>query len=158
MKNPYKVKPRKMAAFFLYYAYQRQHMVNVGKLQALIFYAQAWNLAMYLEPLFEEPIYANQEGPALKSIDQFFGKFGDNPIVELPDKPELHSDIDLHLQDVYQMYGKLTPAVLMDMTTQETPWQEVWEENGKDWIHAIKEETMKVYYQARLNNESPGPI
>ena len=150
MKNPHKAAPRIISAFFLSYT-KPEHMLNSAKIQKLVYYAQAWNLAMYEETLFEEPIYANENGPALKSLEKVFQEFGYKPITLSIKKPSLHRDIEGHLQDVYDTYGHLVEGDLVLMSTNEDPWRLAHHEGKKeDWSDVIQLEEIKNYYRSRL--------
>lgn len=55
--------------------------IDPMKLQKLLFYAQAWRLALKGEPLFVEEVYAWPWGPVVPNIYGMFKDFGRHPIV-----------------------------------------------------------------------------
>ena len=52
------------------------------KLQKLVYYAQAWHLALRDVPLFEEDFEAWVHGPVIPALYQEYKKFGWRPILE----------------------------------------------------------------------------
>lgn len=48
------------AAFIIEESNRRGNPVDYEKLQCLLYYSQAWYLAWYGEPLFDDPIYAEE--------------------------------------------------------------------------------------------------
>lgn len=92
------------------------------KLQKLIYYAQAWSLALLNTELFEEEIEAWAHGPVAPSVYHRFKGCGWDAL-ELPDQcPEI-ADIHIELlNDVLGVYGECTAKHLEQLTHQEEPW------------------------------------
>ncbi|MEB3206441.1 MAG: type II toxin-antitoxin system antitoxin SocA domain-containing protein [Vampirovibrionales bacterium] len=96
------------------------------KLQKLVYYAQGFHLALYDEPLFDEPIVAWTHGPVVYSLYQRFKENGSQGI----EKPELSDDSPFSneqkelLNEIYQVYGQFSAWKLRNMTHEEKPWQE----------------------------------
>lgn len=55
--------------------------INNLKLLSLLYYAQAWHLAVKGVPLFKETIHASIYGPIVKDIYNQFSDFGNKPII-----------------------------------------------------------------------------
>jgi uncharacterized phage-associated protein len=55
-------------------------LVTSLKLQRLLYYVQAWYLAIYEQPLFQEPLYADPNGPIQPDVFNHFAPFGDGPV------------------------------------------------------------------------------
>ena len=93
------------------------------KLQKLLYYAQAFNLAINNKPLFEEDIIAWEHGPVVKEVYDIYSQYSGGVIpipkeeVKLTDKEH-----DL-LVSVWNVYGQFSAWRLRDMTHSETPWK-----------------------------------
>lgn len=119
------------------------------KLQKLIYYAQAWSLALRERPLFEEDLQAWAHGPVADSVYQ---KYRDASWAALP-PPEVVPDIDAddaeHLSTILATYGDFSAKHLERMTHAETPWLEA--RNGlPDEARSrepISRETMTSFYR-----------
>jgi uncharacterized phage-associated protein len=97
------------------------------RLQKLLYYAQAWSLAMRDKPLFDDRIEAWASGPVVPSVlDRFVG-LGQRSI--LPDDVDEERDIEMELEDVdfvasvWHSYKAFSPSQLRDMTREEDPWR-----------------------------------
>ena len=119
------------------------------RLQKLIYYAQAWNLAFFDEPLFWEPIEAWTHGPVVRSI---FDRFRDSgwEALSIPEVcPELDPrTIDL-LKEILRVYGQLSAKHLEKLTHQEGPWKEAQGDLPVEaWsANIISEDSMKAFYK-----------
>lgn len=126
------------------------------KLQKIVYYCQAWNLAIHDEPLFDEPIEAWVHGPAVLSLYRRFKDGGDlaidtsdvgtDPLEELSDRDR--SLID----EVWNTYGPLSGSQLRNLTHQEAPWRNARGACGEydRCSQAIDHDTMRSYYRSRL--------
>ena len=75
------LKPLEIANFFIKIANsENEGSITNMKLNKLLYFAQAWSLTKYGEPLFEEEIQAWQHGPVVPSIYKAFRICGYNPI------------------------------------------------------------------------------
>ena len=92
------------------------------KLQKLVYYAQAWAITLFDNPLFDEDFQAWTHGPVLYSL---FVKYRDYGWDSLPIPnvcPEFNEDIENLLQDILNIYGKYSAKYLENLTHQESPW------------------------------------
>lgn len=122
------------------------------KLQKLCYYAQAWHLAWYDEPLFPENFQAWVNGPVCPqlyalhrgkySIDAQHLTSGDSTALSLPQKQ--------HVLDIKNHYGQLSGAELSELTHQETPWRVARGESGPSDRSAavIPQESLAMFYGA----------
>ena len=94
------------------------------KLQKLVYYAQAWFLALYDKRLFAEEFQAWIHGPVVPSVYDRFKKNGWKPILAKVDKPQLSDDIQEHLEEILRVFNKYTALDLEIMTHSELPWME----------------------------------
>ncbi len=134
----------------LFAADKRGISVTNLKLQKLIYYAQAWHLAIWDEPLFDDRIEAWIHGPVVPPVFGRFKQYRWNPIAvanaESGDVDEEY--IREHIEEVLEAYGNLTGPQLETLTHQEDPWKIA--RNGippdSPSNAIISHESMKDYY------------
>ena len=127
------------------------------KLQKLLYYAQAWHLANFEAPLFNEEIKAWTHGPVVPSVWHLYKDRGWLPL-EAEASPQIDKDTTAFLEKVFSAYGGFTAKKLEQMTHAEKPWLEA---RGSLPLEAkcdvpIKRDTMRDYYAARLNQNGSG--
>lgn len=96
------------------------------KLQKLIYYAQAWSLALPSrgEPLFDEEIQAWAHGPVVESVFQQH-RGGSWEALPAPDAvPEVTAEDTEHLKEILAVFGEYSAKQLERMTHSEEPWVE----------------------------------
>lgn len=97
--------------------------LSTTKLQALIYLAQGWSLALREAPLFEEPFHAWSNGPI--SPELFRGHRGVFSVTDWPmgNARELDEEDDIILDAVVNNYGALSGGDLRDRDfTNGAPW------------------------------------
>lgn len=144
---------KRIAKYFIWKAAQENRKISNKKLQKLLYYAQAWNLAIKNKPLFKDDIEAWIHGPTVRSVYIEFKKFGFSPITLAVEEKEIKDlEKDDLLNEVWQLYGKYDADYLETLTHNEKPWQEAREglEYDESSNNIINQETMKKYYQERL--------
>ena len=96
------------------------------KLQKLVYYAQAWSLALFEKPLFAEDFQAWAHGPVAPSIYRAVAGKGWNALAPFSDRePAIFVDDQLALlSEVAEIYGAYTAKGLEAMTHSEAPWVE----------------------------------
>src|SRR5690349_1985396 len=111
-----------VADYFLFRAKKESKKISNKKLQKLVYYAQAWTLAMTNKPLFSEKIEAWIHGPAIPSLYKKFKKYGSKPISldQLSSKQPSLSSNEV-LDEVWRVYGKYDANYLEILTHQEDP-------------------------------------
>lgn len=123
------------------------------KLQKLVYYAQAWSLAILERPLFDEDLEAWAHGPVAETVWQ---KYRDSGWDAIPPPKENLVPVDDDaldiLEDVHLIYGDLSAKRLERMTHSELPWREARgnlppeaRSNTK-----IRKDTMATYYRGQL--------
>ena len=109
------------------------------KLQKLVYYAHAWSLAVFDEPLIIDRIEAWKFGPVIPTLYHEFKSFGNrkidrlaaeldfNSLREIPaELPEGSSDEKALVQKIWEIYGELTPVQLSNMTHRSSePWSQI---------------------------------
>lgn len=121
------------------------------KLQKLVYYAQAWSLALRDEPLFPEKIKAWVHGPVVPQLYHRFKDFGAGPINLKPDLPAIDADEQDLLDDVLEVYLGFSSWDLERLTHDEEPWQEARAGLAPDEPSdaEISTETMGRFYRER---------
>jgi len=144
-----------------------ESMVEAGetlvllKLQKLLYYVQAWNLAFTEEPLFEGKFQAWVHGPVNREIyDRFsfnkilYSSVGSEDLRSGWETMELPKDAKIHIENVLEVYGGLAASQLEEMTHGEEPWinaRHGYKPNERCEVE-IEEEEMRTYYAARLED------
>jgi len=119
------VTPSHVADYLLAESRDRGEVLTNLKLQKLLYYAQAWHLALYKKPLFDEDFQAWVHGPVLPSQYRRFSRNEWRPITEQVDRPHFDdADIEKFLNEVIDVFGTETAVSLELMTHRERPWLE----------------------------------
>ena len=96
------------------------------------------------KPLFAETFEAWQYGPVNPKIYNYFKKYGRN---EIPKKEEILYVTDVESEEtieaVWNNYGDYNAFELVEMTHEQTPWKEAYENNT-----CITNEDIKQYFQS----------
>ena len=127
------------------------------KLQKLLYYAQAWNLALSGKRLFPDEFQAWVHGPANHKVWHEFREFNFNaPHPEfLAHNLKFTSDELSVLESVWMVYGKFDGKYLETLTHNEDPWQLARKDLSPKEAskNVISDEVMKLYYGQRLKEE-----
>ena len=139
-----------VADFFLCFARDHGDYLTNLRLQKLIYYGQAWNLALHNKPLFPESIEAWVHGPVIPHVYGRFKKYRWNPIAEEVAYPAIIPPVIKHLTEVFSVYGKYSAWDLERMTHQEQPWINARKGLAIDaeGHSAISHEDMRQFYRA----------
>ncbi len=142
-------------------------MTNL-RLQKLVYYTQAWHLAVTGQPLFGDDFQAWIHGPVIPELYRRYRTHGWDPIPakELDEWEALsyHSDpsndIDSVaksvIEDVWGYYGSYSAKGLEALTHQESPWQDARRDLSDDarCTTIISKGSMHSYYAALLHTYS----
>lgn len=94
------------------------------KLQKLVYYAQAWALALMDRPLFDEEIKAWAHGPVAESVFHEYKRYAWNAIpCPEEDGADIDRDTEQHLEEILNVYGDFSAKHLEQMTHAERPWK-----------------------------------
>lgn len=96
------------------------------KLQKLIYYAQAWSLALpeRARPLFDEDMQAWAHGPVVESVFHEYKHAGWDALPAPDEVPEIADDDAAHLSEILSVFGEFSAKHLERMTHAEDPWLE----------------------------------
>lgn len=121
------------------------------ELQKLVYYCQAWFLALVGRPMFDDRIEAGVHGPVVRRLYARFKRYGWSAITEPVADPILPSDVSSMIDEVLKAYGNFSPWELENLTHNEDPW--IIARGGlppdAECQRAIKHEHMAQYYSAR---------
>lgn len=97
------------------------------KLQKLVFYTQAFHLAIYDTPIFDEDFEAWVHGPVIKPLYAKYKELSYHPIEEdLPPSDELLAKMPNTVKDllgeITEEYFGMTAFDLERLTHEEEPW------------------------------------
>ncbi len=129
-------------------------LISNLKLQKLLYYTQAWHLAIYDKPLFQDDLEAWVHGPVVNQTYHKFKCFAWGPITSTPRLPKIPKRAQSHLEEVMAVYGRFSGYDLERMVHQEEPWKLArggipHDEPSRS---IISHESMRSYYQERLNS------
>jgi uncharacterized phage-associated protein len=117
------------------------------KLQKLVYYAQAYHLAMYGEPLIPEAIEAWEHGPVVPELYRGYKAHGSGPI-----PPPDDFDLDAYdartrsfLDEVYDVFGQYSAWKLRNLTHAERPWLEAFRDGERNRV--ITHGAMRDFYK-----------
>lgn len=133
---------------------QRKDFTN-KKLQKLLYYAQAWSLAIHNKRLFDNKFEAWIHGAALPAVYHRYKEFGFEQISEEYDESEFNQLTDQQkelLDEVWEVYGKYDPDYLEAINHAEKPWQLARQDlaMGDRSNAEISEDVMREYYAKRI--------
>jgi uncharacterized phage-associated protein len=151
MLTRHKVTCYDVADYFIRLANETGSFISNLKLQKLVYYAQAWHLAIYDIPLFESDFEAWVHGPVIPALYQEYRPFGWKPILKDVEKPRFPQDVQNFLAEVSEVYFGCDAYELERMTHQEDPWVKARGGLPMDVPsnEVISKESMREYYKAR---------
>ncbi len=115
------------------------------KLQKLIYYAQAFHLAIFEEPLFDEEFEAWTHGPVCPEVYHLYKEFGSDPIkFEVNLKIFSQEQLDI-LDEVNEIFGQFSAWKLRNISHEDEPWKEREATAG-----VIEKTRMIEFYKTRL--------
>lgn len=131
---------------------------SVLKMQKLLYYCQAWHLAIFKDPLFSGQFQAWVRGPVSREVyDRFINKAMFAPLEEADIRPEfanveIPADARKLVDQVLETYGKYSDTQLAELTHRERPWIEARGGIAPQARCAtvISEKTMEETYAARI--------
>ena len=113
-----------IADFLLDECRERGEILSNLKLQKLLFYADAWSMALFGSPLFNEDFEAWVHGPVLPSQYRRFREHRWRPITTEVVRPKLPTATVDHLIEIIEVFGVETAVALELMTHREKPWMD----------------------------------
>lgn len=133
--------------------------LSVLKLHKLLYYIQAWHLALGRGRCFDEAFQAWVHGPVSRSVyDRFkdtksmYSRVRPRDVREDFDPSVLPKKVRRHINIVLEAYGEFTDDQLEEMTHREKPWLEARGhlKPSERCENEISDATMEKFYSARL--------
>lgn len=145
-----------IANYFLHKAKETAIAVTNLKLQKLVYYAQAWHLAIHDKVLMEGVKFeAWIHGPVIHELWKKYRDYSYEPIDEEVTPPELDARSDQFLEEVVEVYLDKDAYTMELMSHREDPW--ILARNGcadnERCTNTISEESMRTYFKSRLKQE-----
>jgi uncharacterized phage-associated protein len=137
-----------IAATILIECYKRGIEVSNLKLQKLLYYAEAWNLALGKGSLFTETLEAWVHGPVTPGVFRSYKDFRWSPITNPRTEGISDESIVEHINTILDAYGSFHATELERLTHNEKPWLEAREglEPDEPSTRPISRETMAGFY------------
>src|SRR5665213_976839 len=125
---------------------QRIEITNL-KLQKLMYYSQAWNLAFTNEALFCEEFEAWVHGPVIPSLFRRFKHLRWSPIIE-DVHPVADEKLVGHLGNVITTYGPATGGQLERLSHSESPWKDARGDLAPEMPSnaVISKDSIRIFY------------
>jgi len=125
------------------------------RLQKLLYYAQAWYLALKAKPLFADTFEAWPNGPVQPDVYAAFSRFGTSQIERPAAQITLPKAVESHLGEVLRAYGRMSAYELSLLACQEAPWIEARAGLPSDAMSRaeILQSSMLNYYKSRLDGQ-----
>ena len=148
-----------VADYLLYKAKKEGVEVSNKKLQKLLYYTQAWSVAIRDKAIFEDKIEAWVHGPAIKEVYLAYQQFGAKPIEkEVTDEVlgQIPKETINLIDQVWDVYSKYDPGYLEFLTHSEKPWQMARQnlEPHASSQNEITLESMREYYGPLVKKSS----
>ncbi len=146
-----------IADYFIALSNDTENLITNLKLQKLVYYVQAWHLAVFKEPIFKDNFEAWVHGPVIPQLYRDYKQFSYNPISEEKEASDIlfsnfGSEIQTILSDVTEEYFGRTAYELEQLTHSEDPW--IKARNGiaasENSSQLIEQGSMKDYYSSVL--------
>jgi uncharacterized phage-associated protein len=146
---PQKLTADQVADYLISLAHERGESVNNMKLQRLLYYAQAWHLGIYDEPLFVDTIQAWMTGPVIPTEFWRFAPFGIHDIPSPAVRPELSAETKEFLDAFALEFLPLDEWQLESSCRHEPPWMNArWgAEIDPPCYEDISESDMRTYFR-----------
>jgi len=151
-----------IADYFIALSNETQNLITNLKLQKLVYYAQAWHLAIHNKQLFEEDFEAWVHGPVLPLLYNDYKHFSWKPLIreDLYEGKfaEIEETLDQttrkFLSDITSEYFGLTAYELERLTHNEDPWKiargGIPEDQPSNVV--IAKDSMRDYYNQYIDN------
>ena len=130
--------------------------INLMKLNALLYYCEAWSLAVFERELIEEELQAWDHGPVFPSVWERLKHKGWNNLEadDLNSATALDEETTGLLDDVYQAYGDFPMPDLEKMIKKDAPWKDArrglpaWDLSKKPMNRAAMAKFYKTAFEA----------
>ena len=115
-----------VAKYLLFKSNSEGDLITNLKIQKLLYYAQAWYLVNYSQPLFQDAIKAWKFGPIVENAYHHFKRFRYSPI-EFLNRERIEEKIPekekKYLDEFYGVFKNYSASDLTEMSHNEAPWK-----------------------------------
>lgn len=138
---------RAVANHFLSLAEERGQQLSVMALLKIMYFAHAWHLAKYRQPLIAQQFEAWKHGPVNRVVYEQLNKLGSTAITEkllkldvntvkfVPASTNFEPDVEKFLVNIFDYYSRFHPYELSDLTHEKnTPWDIIWTKADKNAV------------------------
>lgn len=134
-----------VARYLVYLSYNmNKSSLTPLKLQKLLYLAQGWSYVWDGVPLFNSKFEAWQYGPVNTEVYNCFKKYGRDEILEEEGISNISdNDAKETIEAIWSSYGSKGAFDLVELTHNQTPWKEAYE----DGLY-IENESIKQYFQS----------
>jgi uncharacterized phage-associated protein len=150
-----------VADYFLALANESEEPITNMKLNKLVYYTQAWHLALFNRPLFANEVEAWVHGPVVQTVYDTYKQFKWTPIItgdlNLEEiRQQFSSEQQELLDDITEIYFPKTAYALEQLTLSEDPWIIAREGLApyEPSHNIITQDSMKNYYARMLRKMS----
>ena len=115
---------RQIANWFVERSAKDGQTLSIMSLLKLTYVAHGWHLEMRKQPLFFNDVQAWQYGPVIPDVYHSYRRQGVNVTQPFPvSGAALNAEDETLLEQVWGIYGKMSPFQLSDITHEENgPW------------------------------------
>jgi uncharacterized phage-associated protein len=140
---------RQIVNWFIKRAAKDSRVLSIMSLLKLAYIAHGWNLEIRNQPLLSNKIEAWQYGPVIPDVYNTFRKQGVGVKNVDPEYDEpLPPSIEGFLEEIYNIYGKLSPFRLSELThVAGGPWETA--RNWGGWYAEIPDDLIKAHYVSK---------
>lgn len=152
-----------LSSYFILFGSSVGDPITNLRLQKILYYSQAWHLAINKKPLFNDDFEAWVHGPVIRRLYGVYKGYGYNPIVTLEGEEHVEKELKKmkkdfgeelvdFLEDIIVEYFKFAAFELEQMVHKEDPWIKARVGLPPDelCINIIKKEWMRDYYSKFL--------
>lgn len=141
-----------VSACLINLSHEKGTPVSNLKLQKLVYYSQAWYLAIFKKPLFVEDIEAWVHGPVVPQIFRLYRDYKWSPLPQAGNAA-VSTKVRKHLEEVWNAYGNRSAYDLERLTHSEDPWKEarIGLSPDESSHNVIEKDSMRKYYSSRLH-------
>lgn len=131
-------------------------MTNI-RINKFLYFAQAWHLAFFDEPLFSDDFQAWKRGPVIPSIyHKYKGPVEPITSVSNPEYNKMFSGDQINLLiAVAKKYERFSNQALVGITHMSGPWKDVYRENMQNIT--ITKEAIADYFKSE-KEKGNGPV
>lgn len=140
---------KQIANWFVARAKRDGNALSIMSLLKLVYFAHGWNLELRKKPLFSNRIEAWQYGPVVPDVYNAFRGQGVNVSEPVPSgMPVDGQPVATFLEEIYKIYGKLSPFRLSELTHEQGgPWAVARSLGG--WYAVIPDDLIQSHFEKK---------